>query len=297
MTRCLALSLLTLTLGACSGGAVNQGRDIDWNNADSGSSDDTAPTGDDSAEGDSDTDSDADSDTDSDTDIQWEGACGNYWDPIDLAGWTKNYDVMYNGSPGTEVQAGQGESYGGRYRFDTTLTVQDGTGWSGYVQVACGYGNDEGLFILDWNVDYSSGVLSGGVETTHSAPRKYLPDESVLGRVGSWDYAYTMQTYLSMGDTAAPLEYPVEVNGTYVERGEVEVTLNGTTFTGYHLVNTYTMTSESFLGAFTREGTIDQVWVKGVGLVTESHQARLDTGETTDIQKTLTTFTGLEPIP
>lgn len=94
------------------------------------------------------------------------------------------------------------------------------------------------------------------------------------------------------------MDFPVQIDGTYVERGEREVELNGTTFTGYLLVNTYTMVSEGLFGfgAFRREGTIEQVWVKGVGLVTENHDAQLDDGTSSSIQKTLTSYTGLTPI-
>lgn len=297
MTRSLSIPILILALSGCAGGAVNQGRDLEW--GDDSATDDTSPTtddstaSDDSAEGDSDTDSDSDSDTD----VNWAGDCGNYWDPIDLEGWTKNYDVTYNGSPGNEVQSHSPDGFGGRYRFNTTLTTQAGTGWDGYVDVGCGYGGDEGLFIIDWNVEYTSSGLGGLVETSHSDPRKYLPDESVVGSVGSWDYAYTMETSARLGgDTATPQSIPINVTGTYVERGNQDVTLNGQTFTGYKLVNTYVMVSEG-LFAFRREGTIEQVWVKGVGLVTENHEARLDDGTTSSITKSLTSWTALEPIP
>lgn len=195
MTRNILLLSLTYTLSACSGGAVNQGRDKEWPSADSGSGD-SGVTGDDTSSSDDTSAPDDTSSTDdsSDTDdIPWDGPCGNYWDPIDIAGWTKTYDVSYNGSPGTETQMGEGESFGGRYRYTTNMAVDSGDGWNGYVQVACGYGGDEGLHIIDWEVDYlSAGSSLGDVTTTHDSPRKYLPDESVVGAVGSWNYSYIM---------------------------------------------------------------------------------------------------------
>ena len=50
------------------------------------------------------------------------------------------------------------------------------------------------------------------------------------------------------------------------------------------------------IGAFERGGYIEQVWVQGIGLYSEQHDASFDDGSTSSMVKTLDSFTGLTPI-
>ena len=136
------LFVLTLILGACTG-SINQGKDL--YGADDDSASDTGATGD-SGGGDDDSGAD-DSTTDDSTVIDdsggtddsadtedsevegWPGSCGNYWDPVDIKGWSRSYDIVYNGQTGTEFQTGEGEiAASGLYRFTTDMGRADGSG-------------------------------------------------------------------------------------------------------------------------------------------------------------------------
>ena len=49
-------------------------------------------------------------------------------------------------------------------------------------------------------------------------------------------------------------------------------------------------------GGFTRDGYLEQKWVKGLGMVEEVHTYSLDGGQQNEIIKTLTSFSGLNII-
>lgn len=285
------LLLLGWALSACTG-SVNQGTDLGWKNDDSSGADSATDStgGDDSVGGDDSTDSPIDSDPGS----TWAGSCGNYWDPVDLSNWTRSYAVTYNGSEGTEDQASLGEIGDRQYRFSTTLKVATGDGWAGTADVACDFNGEEGLFMTRWEVEYATSFGAFLLTGDLSPARLYLPDEAFIGGLGSWNYDYSLTiTYVDTSGGSGDLPFPTAVTGTFVELGEVETTVGGETVNGYRLTNTYSMSSE---GLFTRTGYIDQTWVPGIGLVYEKHTAELDDGKTSEIVKTLTSYTGLEII-
>lgn len=308
------LLVLTLILGACTG-SINQGKDL-YGADDDSATDTGAPTdsgggddssGDDSSGGDDSTADDStvidDSGGDDTEDSEaegWPGSCGNFWDPVDIFGWSRSYAIVYNGQTGTEFQTGEGEiAASGLFRFTTDMVLADGSGWAGYQDVGCDVGGQEGLFVDYWEVAYlgAGGSATGTFAGTHSVQRMYLPDEAFIGGVGSWSYDYTLTITMKGDPASGGTDIPFEMNskGTYVELNEVTVVLDGVEVPGYRLTNTYTITYAGFLGtgAFVREGYIDQVYVAGIGLVTESHTATFDNGNTYDLSKTLTSYTGL----
>ena len=162
------LLVLTLILGACTG-SINQGKDL-YGADDDSATDTGAPTdsggddssGDDSSGGDDSTADDStvidDSGGDDTEDSEaegWPGSCGNFWDPVDIFGWSRSYDIVYNGQTGTEFQTGEGEiAASGLFRFTTDMVLADGSGWTGYQDVGCDVGGQEGLFVDYWEVAY-----------------------------------------------------------------------------------------------------------------------------------------------
>jgi hypothetical protein len=131
------------------------------------------------------------------------------------------------------------------------------------------------------------------IQGTDNPGRKYLPAADEIGNIGSWSYSYDLELMTdgtSIGSVAT--------SGTYVELGMVDVEVGGNTYSGYRLTNTYQMVFDGMggMGAFVRDGYIDQVWVQGLGLVSEQHDSGFDDGSLSSMTKTLDSFTGLTPI-
>ncbi len=301
MLRLTLFSLLLVT--ACGGNSYNQGDDIKWD--DTGS--DTGTESDADADADADTDADADADADSDADTDTDpSVCGNDYDPVDVAGWTKSYSVTKNTTTGTETLTGVGASFdssgNNSFKYTTSLSMTDGTAYEGSVYVGCGYGSDPGMHMIEWTETYTdpAGMLSDTLFSRDLPPRKYLPADYEIGSVGSWQITpYTLSVQAL--NFAQTLE--IAVTGTYVENPNgafTQVSVAGETAEAYDLTLTYQMVfagvdagTGTVEGGFTRDGYIEQKWVKGVGLVEEVHTYALDGGQQNEITKTLSSYNGL----
>jgi hypothetical protein len=165
------------------------------------------------------------------------------------------------------------------YGWDTTQYVQ--CGWDG-----------PGMFLQGWEgtvtYSYEDIPLAGSIVTELSPPRMYLPAEADIGSSGSWSYSYTDSMLIDAG-TGSTTPLTQNITGTYTESGFEEYTLyDGTVVEAYKLVNEYSSSD----GTTTVTGTIEQWWVKGLGLVKESHIR--DGSELS--AKELTAHTGLSVI-
>jgi hypothetical protein len=179
-----------------------------------------------------------------------------------------------------------------------------------YHNIACDFQNVGGLYATSWSssgtaIDPTLGQPTAfAMEGSHTPAYRYLPDESEVGSIGSWTYAFDMSLYESaqgMDLGAATLA------GTFVEVGFVTVNLEGQDVEGYRLTNTFTMDypgydptglglPELMQGKFTRNSYVEQVWIAGVGLYSETHQADYDDGSTFTSTKQLDSVSGLTPI-
>ncbi|MCP4808553.1 MAG: hypothetical protein GY913_00420 [Proteobacteria bacterium] len=298
----MALDTLFL-LFACTGGTYNQGTDLSYtpDSGDSGAEGDA----DTDADADGDTDADADSDSDSDTDVQWDGECGNWLDPVDITGWSKTYELSNGTDVGSETMTPQGK-IGDLYVVTSDLTLGSFSTWSGDLEYACNY-DGEGLYIASdpYDFNYSTFGSSFGFYglnwLDYSPPSRYLPDESQYGSIGSWNYEHTVSVMSEDDQTGAESEFmTVDLQGTYLELGDKDVDVLGTTYTGYRLTNTYSMSSEGafggIFGAFTATGYVDSIYVPGIGLVSETHIQDKSDGTSHEITRTLTSYSGLTAV-
>ncbi|MCK6507975.1 hypothetical protein L6R53_32180 [Myxococcota bacterium] len=226
--------------------------------------------------------------------------CPHDYHPLATPGWTKTYDATFSFSgqaaKGTATEMGLGAttlpdgSSGWAYQDATTTS---GESYDVTTYVGCNVGGDEGMFVVGWEGSYD--MLIGGflampyaVDAELSPARKYLPAGYELGAVGSWSYVYTLNV-LATGDTGGPQSNPYSISGAYAEAGFQDITLfDGTTVNAYKLVNTYTKTDQTGQAV---NGYIEQWWVRGLGLVKETH-VNMDTGSEI-ASKTLTGYTGL----
>jgi hypothetical protein len=138
----------------------------------------------------------------------------------------------------------------------------------------------------------SGGELLETLSASDTPPRMYLPSEADLGTGMSWTYAYVLSIYAA----SYQMQLDINVTGTYVERPSQSVTVEGETVDAYKLANTYRMEFdgiEGIGGEFTRDGYIEELWVKGIGLYSEDHSYTLDDGTGAQIVKTLSQFSGL----
>lgn len=298
----MALDTLFLMF-ACAGGSYNQGTDLTYtgDSVDSGIESDT----DTDSDADGDTDADADADSDTDTDVEWAGDCGNWLDPVDITGWSKSYTLTNGSDSGTEVQTPQGK-IGELYVVTSDLTMGAFSTWSGDLEYGCNV-DGEGLFLASdpYDFNYSTFGSSFGFYglnfLDYSPAAQYLPDESQYGNIGSWNYAHTvMVTSRDDQSGAETVDMTVDVEGTYLELGEVTVDVLGTSYTGYRITNTYSMSSEGMFGglfgAFTATGYIDSTFVPGIGLITETHIQDKSDGTSHEILKELTSYSGLSAV-
>jgi len=138
------------------------------------------------------------------------------------------------------------------------------------------------------------------MEGAHTPAFRYLPDESEVNGIGSWTYSYDMSLY----ESAQGMDLgSATVSGTFVELGMVSVSVDGQSVDGYRLTNTYLFDYPGLdfglgdpMGAFVREGYVDQVWVAGVGLYSEEHVANYSDGTSFTASKQLDSISGLTPI-
>ena len=298
--------MTTLTLlFACTGGTYNQGTDLvytpDSGASDSGSEGDT----DTDADADGDTDADADTDSDTDTDVEWDGECGNWLDPVDITGWSKTYELSNGTDSGTETQTPQGK-VGDLYVVNSDLTLGSFSTWNGDLEYACDY-DGEGLFVasdpydFNWSAFGSSFGFYGLNFNDYAPPMQYLPDESQYGKVGSWNYENSIEV-MSLDDTtgAESVFMTIDIQGTYLELWDVDVDVLGTTYTGYRLTNTYSLSSDGafggIFGAFTATGFIDQTFVPGIGLISETNIQDKSDGTSHEITRTLSSYSGLSAV-
>ena len=295
------MALSSLLLLACSGGTYNQGRDTLVGYDDT--ADETDTDTDTDADTDTDTDADADTDSDTDTDVNWDGDCGNYYEPIDIDGWTRNYDLVIGENAGTETQTALGSLGGDVYGYQSDLALGWST-WSGNVEFGCNTEGD-GLYLQTDPYDYfvsafGSWGLYGLYWAEYEPTPRVLPRQNQVGQIGSWTYEHTVNLMeLDQTTGAEKVTMTVDVAGTYLELGEKEIEVSGTTYTAYRLTNTYSMSSEGLggiIGAFEATGFVDQYYVPGIGLVYESNVQDKSDGTSHTLEKTLTGYTGLTQI-
>ena len=290
MTKALNIAqfITPIVILGCGKASYNQGTDGWDTGVDTGT--DTTDT--------SDTDTtDTDTDTDTDTTTVELGDCGNMWDPVDITGWTKSFTVVEDGIYGTGSMSGSGQTWDGAgyevYQVEDSVSLDSGEGYNMSVYFSCDLNGEPGLFITGWEGSYSGDSGPMNIQGTDNPGRKYLPAADEIGNIGSWTYSYDLQLLSDGTDLGA-----VATSGTYVELGMVDVEIGGTTYSGYRLTNTYHMEFGGFsgMGEFIRDGYIDQIWVQGLGLVSEQHDSSFDDGSSSSMTKTLDSFTGLTPI-
>jgi len=231
----------------------------------------------------------ADTDADADTDIQ---ECPSSYDPVDQTSWTRSYSVTYNGKPTTGEQQGIGAAtdYGvSGFQFRDAVTGSNG--WDITTFVSCEGDDGDGMYQYGWEGDVSLDMMGFPMEmvvtATDSPPRLYLPSDAEIGYRGSWAYDYTL-----IMDTSDGKQYTGTVSGTYQEVGWVETSLpTGETVEAYKLANSYHLSISS--AGMEMDGYIEQLWVKGLGLVSESNYD-LSTGDIY-MSRELTSYSGLTP--
>lgn len=251
---------------------------------------DTADTTDtDSADADTDTDADsdadadADSDADSDADTDADPNCHPY-EPLSNTGWTKTFNVTYNGATGTETQTGYG-LYNGFMTIDDKLTA--GTnGWDGFATYSC---DTNGAYVNGFNGSFGT---QQGVTTNDSPPRKFLPGPDAVGdNMATWTYNYNMQ--VTNAQSTTPMA--VGTTGTYTNYGFVaSKTVAAGTFTDVLWIhNEYTQTPDQSLAQYIPQVSAksDLYYAPGVGLISET----TTNSATNDVimQKELTAKSGL----
>ncbi len=232
-------------------------------------------------------------------------SCPNLYHPLDESGWSKTFSASFSGSggtaeSGTATEQGLGArtlpdgSAGWAYK-DTTTTA--GESYDVTTYVGCNLSGDEGMFIVGWDGTYTMLVggfyaMSYSVEASLSSPRKYLPAGGEIGAVGAWSFNYTLSVQATDAEGAVTSN-PYSMAGDYTEGGFTSLTLfDGTTVNAYRLINIYSKVDNT---GKTVNGYIEQHWVKGLGLVKETH-VDADTGATI-ASKTLTAYSGLSVIP
>ena len=176
--------------------------------------------------------------------------------------------------------------------------------WDGTLRYSCN-SDGEGLFLVQDPYDYNYSTFAAsfgfyGLNYLQYEPyTMYLPDESVAGGVGSWNYEHTVNIMSEDKTGGESVQMTVDVQGTYLEIGWKDVEVLGVTYNGYRITNTYNMTSEGFggvFGAFEATGFVDSYYVPGIGLVEETHVQDKSDGTSHEIIKTLTAFSGLEAV-
>ncbi|MDP2315418.1 MAG: hypothetical protein Q8P41_21150 [Pseudomonadota bacterium] len=296
----LSIYCALLLAAGCSGNTYNQDPPKDDIGTDSGTTEendaDTDADSDTDADTDSDTDSDTDADTDSDTDSDTDtdtdtdtDLCTNRYDPLDVSGYIRYYDVTLMGAAGTGQQEGWGTGWttNGDQAYVMYDEVSTSTGgWSGSIYEGCDYGGVAGMYMLEWDVSAEvSGSSLGALLGTPTDPRKYLPSEAELGTGTSWSYAYTTSASFS------GLPVTITVDGAYSEMPLTTVTLyDGNTYDAYYIINSYYLD----LGGFTQiNGELEQWYVEGLGLVREINT---NTDDGSDVMsRELTGYSGLTP--
>lgn len=272
MRKTTLFFLLATVLGAMQACACNGDKD-------------TADT-----EGDTDADTDADSDSDADTD-----SCPTPYDPVDQTSWSRSYDITYQGESTTGEMSGIGAASGyGVDGFEYRDMIGGANAWDVDVFVSCDGNEGDGMYVYGWKgtVSYSMMGMPIAMEAvaTDNPARLYLPSESETGYRGSWSYDYTVNVETDMhGKTKT---YPISFTGTYQEIGFESYDLpTGGTYQAYKLTNSYHM-SNAMMGQ-EMDGYAEQYWVKGLGLVEETHYDL----STSDIylSRTLTNYSGLTP--
>ncbi len=279
MIRPLLFPLIILL--ACTGNRYDQGVAVTGSDTGAtsgtsgGTSSGTTPTG-----------------TTDDDDTTTAGPCSHTWHPIHATGWSKEFEVTYQGSEGIAYEEGLGTIGGKKGAEIYGYTDRIETGGNEYdVAISVGCDHDgEGMFVLDWAGDYNYEIFAGfGIPGTIEAAltpyRRYLPPEYAVGFSGNWDYDYDLEM-LVVQEGKRPEEWNSKATGTFAEVGLVSISLlDGTDVEAYHLTNTYEM-----VGDIAMAGYIDQWWVNGLGLVRETNTA--DDG-TVLISRDLTDYDGL----
>jgi len=292
-----ALPLLLITLLGCTTNPYDQGKLVD-------------DTGDTNAEGDTDTDADTDTDTDTDTDADGDtdadadadadsdadvDTCPTPYDPVDQNGWSRSYSVVYQGEATTGEQSGIGASTGwGVDGFEYRDMIGGTNAFDVDIFVSCEGNEGDGMYVYGWegSVSYSMMGMPIAMDVTaqDNPARLYLPSESETGYRGSWSYDYTVAVETnSHGKTK---QYSIAFTGTYQEIGFESYSLStGGTYQAYKLTNSYHM-SNTALGE-EMDGYAEQYWIKGLGLVEETHYDLA----TSDIylSRELTNYSGLTP--
>jgi len=288
---------------ACTGATYNQGTDL-IDDDDTGVEGDADTDADADTDTDTDADADGDTDADADTDIPWDGDCGNWLDPVDLDGWTRDYSILNGSDEGTETQTGVG-AVGDEYHVESHLAMGWISEWDGTLRYGCN-SDGEGLFLIQdpYDYNYSSFASSFGIYglnyMQYDPYTMYLPDESQAGGIGSWNYAHTVNVMSEDKTGGESVAMTVAVEGTYLELGWKDVDVLGNTYSAYRITNTYSMSSDGafggLFGAFDATGYVDSYYVPGIGLVEEAHIQDKSDGTSHEIVKTLTAFTGLEAV-
>ena len=195
------------------------------------------------------------------------------WDPVELDGWTRVYDVKYKAKKGTETHTGAGldvDSDG-----NPMFIVDIESGVEGAAAGTYGYACDldePGAYLTEANTSMSLGMLGElPILITNNPAYRYLPGAGTIGSEGSWEYSYSK----SMAIEGLPLELPM--SGLFVEMGFESVTTPAGTFkNAYHVTETYTedrsaLSMFEMLGidASNIEAFSDRWYVEGIGLVKE----------------------------
>jgi hypothetical protein len=115
----------------------------------------------------------------------------------------------------------------------------------------------------------------------------YLPADYLMGGVGTWTYSYDIEVATDLG-----LPLTLHVTGEYEELSNEDVTLfDNSTYTAYHLGNTYSMADD--FGLIAINGYLEQWYVEGLGLVAEIN-TNTDDGSTI-MTRELSAYTALTP--
>ena len=286
-----ALPLLFIVLLGCTTNPYDQGKpDVD-------------DTGDTNAEGDTDTDADTDTDTDTDADGDADGdadadsdadvdTCPSAYDPVDQGSWSRSYSVVYQGESTTGEQKGIGPSTGwGVDGFEYSDMIGGANAFDVDIFVSCEGREGDGMYVYGWegSVSYSMMGMAMPMEVVaqDNPARLYLPAESETGFRGSWSYDYTL-----IIDSSDGKQYTIGFAGTFQEIGFEAYSLpTGGTYQAYKLTNSYHM-SNTAMGQ-EMDGYAEQYWIKGLGLVEETHYDL----STSDIylSRELTNYSGLTP--
>jgi hypothetical protein len=296
-----ALPLLLLTLLACTTNPYDQGKTEYDDTGDTNAEGDT----DTDADGDTDTDTDADGDADADTDADADAdadtdTCPSGYDPVDQGAWSRSYSVTYQGEATTGEQSGIGASSGyGVDGWKYRDVIGGASAWDVDVFVSCDGNEGSGMYVYGWEGTIAVNMMGFPMEMTAVAqdtpPRLYLPSEAETGYRGSWSYDYTVMVETDMGHGHGhghSKQYPITFQGTYQEIGFESYTLpTGGTYQAYKLTNSYHM-SNTMMGQ-EMDGYAEQYWIKGLGLVEETHYD-LSTSDVY-LSRTLTNYSGLTP--